>query len=176
MNPLFIKDKYAALKQGYPVYINVDRIRAFTAKTGADIPFGTLLVRTDEHRVYEGATNLADDVITDANQIVGINMATNVKLQTTYGDDTSATLKGGQQGDNAQEGEIAVPFVGDAPIENDPVYVITAAGTDEDAEVGYVTKDSTESAALGDKLELPQFRFTGLTDTETGLTVLKKLY
>jgi hypothetical protein len=176
MNPLIIQNKYSELKAGYPVYINVDSVRAFTAKVGADIKFGALLVRTTDTKVYESVENKSAAVI-DANEIVGINMATNVKLSTAYPGTAAVTgIKGGEQGDNAQNGEIAVPFVGTAPLENSPVYLITVAGTDPGQDKGLVTSVSTSNAALGTKLELPQFRFTGLTDTTTGLTVLKKLY
>ena len=175
MNKLLLGRKYADLRKGYPVNINDVTIRAFTAKKdGQPIAFGELLVRTTEPRVYEGVVNAA--TVTDANEIVGINLATNVKLAKTYGDNQSAELQPGQQGDNAQIGEVAVKYVGDAPLENSPVYLITVAGTNPGQDKGLVTSVSTSIAALGTKLELPQFRFTGLVDTATGLAVLRKLY
>lgn len=174
-NPLIIKDKYATLKLGYPVYINVDSIRAFTAKVGADITFGSLLVRTTATKVYESVQNKVA-AVTDANEIVGIAMATNVKLNPVYpGGNATVSTKGGEQGDNAQNGEIAVQFVGAAPLENAPVYLITAVGTEPTAVKGLVTAVAAP-VSNETKLLLPQFRFTGLTDTANSLTVLKKLY
>lgn len=174
MNNLIISESYAQLKQGYATVINLNTIRAFTAKVdGTDeIPFGELLVRTTTNRVYEGANNA--DEVTDALEIVGVNEATNVKVNQVFpGQTTPITVKGGQQGNNMESGEIAVPYVGTAPVENSKVYLITAIGTEPTAVLGRV---STVAAAVSDetKLELPQFRFTGLS--ESGLAVLKKLY
>lgn len=176
MNPLFIKNKYAGLKKGYPVYINDVTVRGYTAKPGADIEVGSLLVRTDTPKLYESVQNKSA-AVTDANEITGIAMATNVQLNRAYpGGDDPTSVPGGTQGDNAFIGEIPVEFVGDAPDENAPVYLITVAGTDPDALKGLVTANSTTSAALGTKLLLPQFKFTGLTDEAGTLTVIRKLY
>ena len=176
MNPLFINKKYEGLKKGYPVYINTDQIRPYTAKAGADIAVGSLLVRTAETKVYESVENKSA-AVTDPNEIVGIAMATNVQLNRSYpGENNDTLVLGGTAGDNAKVGEIAVEFVGDAPVENAPVYLITVDGTDPDAVKGKVTANSTTSAALGTKLLLPQFRFTGLTNDAETLTVLEKLY
>jgi hypothetical protein len=176
MNPLILKGNYASLKEGYPVFINTDDIRAFTVLSTSDgIPFGSLLVRTANTKVYEAAQNLAADTIDEAIDIVGVAMATNVKLNVTFpgGTGTLVEYEGGVQGDAMTKGEIAVPYVGTEPDENDKVYLVTNEGTDETAELGRVTADSSLTDAT--LLELPQFRFSGISD-ESGLTVLKKLY
>ena len=174
MNNLIIQESYAQLKEGYSTVINLNTIRGFTAKVdGTDeIQFGALLVKTATNRVYESAANA--DAVTDPLQIVGVCEATNVKVNAVYpGVTTPITVKGGQQGNNMESGEIAVPFIGTAPVENSKVYMITVVGDQPAAQKGLV---SSVAAAVGTetKLELPQFRFTGLS--EGGLAVLKKLY
>ena len=174
MNNLIIQESYAQLKQGYPTVINLNTIRPFTAKVDGtkEIAFGALLVKTTTNRVYEDAANAA--TVTDPLQIVGVCEATNVKVNPVYpGSTAPLTVKGGQQGNNMETGEIAVPYVGTAPVENSKVYLITAVGTEPTAVKGRV---STVAAPVSDetKLELPNFRFTGLS--ESGLAVLKKLY
>lgn len=176
MNPLILQNKYDTLKEGYAVYINTDDIRAFTVLSTSDgIPFGSLLVRTANTKVYEAAQNLAADTIDEANDIVGVALATNVKLNTTFpGGDSLINYDAGQQGDNMSKGEVAVQYVGSEPVENGKVYLVTNPGTDGTAELGRVTADSTLTDAT--LLELPQFVFSGISDTAKGLTVLKKLY
>ena len=174
MNNLIIQESYAQLKQGYATVINLNTIRPFTAKVNStdEIAFGELLVKTTTNRVYESAANAA--AVTDALEIVGVCEATNVKVNQVYpGQTTPITVKGGQQGNNMEVGEIAVPFVGSAPVENSKVYMITVVGDQPAIQKGRV---STAAASVGTetKLELPQFRFTGLS--ESGLAVLKKLY
>lgn len=174
MNTLIIQESYAQLKQGYPTVINLNTIRPFTAKVDGvlGVEFGALLVKTTTNRVYEDAANAA--AVTDPLQIVGVCEATNVKVNPFYpGSTTPIKVNGGQQGNNMEVGEIAVPFIGTAPVENSKVYMITIVGDQPAAQKGLV---SSVAAAVGTetKLELPQFRFTGLS--EGGLAVLKKLY
>ena len=177
MNPLIIQAKYDSLKEGYPVFINTDDIRAFTVlSTSAGIPFGSLLTRTTATKVYEAAQNLVAGTITSAAQIVGVAMATNVKLNPTFpgGQGTLVSYDAGQQGDNMSKGEVAVRFVGTAPLENSAVFIVTDNGDQAASILGRVTAD----AAVGTEtlLALPQFVFSGITDVAQGLTVLKKLY
>lgn len=177
MNKLIIGAKYDTLKEGYPVFINTDDIRPFTVKSDSvGIPFGSLLARTTATKVYEAAQNLVAGTITTAQQIVGVAMATNVKLNPTFpgGQSSLVSYDAGQQGDNMSKGEVAVQFVGNAPIENSKVFLVTNNGDQPASTLGRVTAD----AAVGTEtlLELPQFRFSGITDVAEGLTVLKKLY
>lgn len=173
-NPLIIQEAYAALKLGYPTSINLNTIRAFTAKVGADIAFGSVLIRTTALKVYEAAENVAV-AITDANQVMGINESTNVKLNATYpGGAAVVDVQGGQQGNNMESGEIAVEYVGTAPsVENSPVYLVTVIGDQPAATLGKLTIGATGTQTV---VLLPQFKWTGLIDSNLGLAVVKKLY
>ena len=174
MNNLIIQDSYTQLKEGYATVINLNTIRGFTALVdGTDeIAFGALLVKTNTNRVYESAANA--DAVIDALEIVGVCEATNVKVNQVYpAQTTPITVKGGQQGNNMEVGEIAVPHIGTAPTENSKVYMITVVGDQPAAQKGLVSADAA-SVGTETKLELPNFRFTGLS--EGGLAVLKKLY
>jgi hypothetical protein len=176
-NNLILQEKYDTLKEGYPVYINQDDIRAFTVlNTSNGVSFGSLLALTGTTKVYEAAENLVSGTITDANSIIGVALAPNVKLNTVYpgGFGTNIGLQGGDQGDNMSKGEVAVQYFGSVPDENDPVYLITANGDQPVAQLGRVSADST-SVGTEVKLLLPQFRFAGVNDDANALTVLRKL-
>lgn len=177
-NALIIQNKYDTLKEGYPVYINTDDIRTFTVEVGGgDVAFGSLLVKTAATKVYNAAQELAAGTITDENEIVGVAMATNVKLQQTFGASTIVDYKEGDQGDNMSKGEIAVQFYGTAPVENGKVYLLTDEG-DQTGIADQVGRVHTATTAVGTEvyIELTNFRFSGITDTANSLTVLKKLY
>lgn len=174
MNNLIIQESYAQLKEGYSTVINLNTIRPFTALVNStdEIAFGALLVKTATNRIYESAANA--DAVIDPLQIVGVCEATNVKVNQVYpGQTTPITVKGGQQGNNMEVGEIAVAFIGSAPAENSKVYMITVVGDQAATQKGKVSADAA-SVGTETKLELPNFRFTGLS--ESGLAVLKKLY
>lgn len=178
-NRMIIGERTQELKVGYPINVNQNDVRRFTAYAGDEplksIELGDLLILGGVTKVYKSARNEANGVITAESQIVGIALSTNVKLNTFFpvGASTSGTVvayNGGDDGNNLIKGEIPVEYVGAEPAENDPVYVITVTTVSGiDARRGKLTK----TAALdGDTtILLSKLKWSGISETVSAVTL-----
>lgn len=177
MGNLIIGQKFGSLKEGYGINVNMNKVKPFVVnKDGSEIPFGSLLVRTSITKSYNAAQNLVADTITIADQIVGVSLSTNVKLNTVFpGGNANVGELPGEHGNNLFVGEIAVQYVGATPLENTPAYIITNNG---DQSIDTLGRISTAAASVGTetKVLLPNFKFSGITDTDAALTVINKIY
>ena len=179
-NPLIIDAKTDELKLGYPVNINQNVVRRFTAFDGdvpiENIPFGDVLILGGSTKVYKSVENEVAGTVTLVTQVVGINLSTNVKLNTFFpiGTTTTNTVEtnGGDDGNNIVKGEVAVEYIGSVPDENDGVYLITDNG---DQVIGQLGKLSADAASVGTetKLLLPKFSWSGITQAADTLSVVK---
>ena len=162
MGQIFGIGGYTRLAAGYPVNINDMNIRTATiSKEQEDgILPGQLVIATD---VYNSVitTDSVAEVADYTNKVLGIAVATNVKLDPCFPQSkTGTTWLPGEALGYAVTGEIAVQFTGSAPVQNQPAYYDIANGV-----------FTTESS---DTLALPNMVFSGIT--QGTLTVVKILY
>ena len=133
---------------GYPTMSDKYDVMPATL-SGADVVNGDVVMFTSDHSVYKKAAS-----ITDASQLAGIVLATNVKVATTYpANSMNVPTKSGEQFNLVVKGFIAVELDSGADLnsatEGTTVYVTSA---------GKLTTVSSSNVATN-------WRFTGVTET-----------
>ena len=137
--------------------------------TPAEILLGTAMMAGDVQGTYKpvkdsGVVVTADNV----NKVVGFLVGANVMVPRVFPADGPDKVYPGEQGTCLIQGGIAVKYFGTAPKEQDKVYIVTAS-TDNNYAVGDVTDGSTVVNVT--KVQLPNWRFMGITDTDEGYQV-----
>lgn len=159
------------LKLGYPVMSDkYDTISyVLNPTTPAPILLGTALMAGDVQGTYlpvkdSGVVVTADNV----NKVIGFAVGSNVMVPRVFPADGPDKIYPGEGGVCLVEGGIAVRYVGTAPKEQDKVYIVTAS-TDSDFAVGDITDGATVANVT--KVQLPNWRFMGISDTDEGYNV-----
>lgn len=160
------------LKLGHPVMSDKYNAVPFVlaANTPKEILVGAALMTTDTQGTY-AAVNTSGVVVTadNVNKVVGFILGNNVKVPTVFPAAGPDYMAAGEAGACLVDGAIAVKFAGDtAPAEEDKVYIVTAS-TNAAYAVGDITDGKTAENVT--KVQLPGWRFMGITDTDEGYTV-----
>lgn len=170
MAPIYDEQGYKGIIIGYSTHISGETTETFTVDQAntAPINFGEVLIATSVDRVLRSATDLAGGTITDAIQVLGVALATNVNLNRTLPFIGLATSTGnqyrqGEQGNNMVRGRVAVTYVGaTVPTSGALVHLCTNSGTPE--EIGKLSADPVIGTA---RIVIPAFRwFTTATADE----------
>lgn len=160
------------LKLGYPVMSDKYNAIGYVldATTPAEIMLGTALMAGDVQGTYipvkdSGVVVTADNV----NKVVGFALGSNVMVPRVFPADGPDKIFPGESGSCLIGGAIAVKLsAGADPLEQDKVYIVTAS-TDGAFAVG----DITDGAVVVNvtKVQLPNWRFMGVSDTDEGFPV-----
>lgn len=160
------------LKLGHPVISDKYDVVPFVLDANApkEILVGTALMTGDVQGTYAAVKDSGVVVTADnVNKVVGFVAGTNVKVPNTFPAAGPDHIYPGESGGCVVGGAIAVRYAGaDAPKEEDKVYIVTAS-TNADYEVGAITDGKTTENVT--KVQLPGWRFMGITDTDEGYTV-----
>ena len=162
MGQIFGIGGYTRLATGYPVNINDMNIRTATVDATQEdgILPGQLVISTDKYNSVV-TTDPVGEAASYANRILGIAVATNVKLDPCFPQSKSGVAwQPGEALGYAVTGEIAVKLTGVGPVQGQPAYYDIANGA-------FTT---TASGTLA----LPNMVFSGITQGD--LTVVKILY
>ena len=160
------------LKLGHPVMS--DKYNAVPFVLAADTPkeilVGAALMATDVQGTYAAVNTSKTVVVADnVNKVVGFILGNNVKVPTVFPAAGPDYMAAGEAGACLVEGAIAVKYAGEnAPKEEDKVYIVTVSTVE-----GYEVGDITDGAVVQNvtKVQLPGWRFMGITDTDEGVTV-----
>ena len=160
------------LKLGHPVLS--DKYNAVPFVLAADAPkeilVGTALMAGDMQGTYAAVKDSGVVVTADnVHKVVGFALGNNAKVPTVFPAVGPDFIYPGEAGACLVEGAVAVKYTGtNAPKEEDKVYIVTASTVD-----GYAVGDITDGAAVSNvtKVQLPGWRFMGITDTDEGYTV-----
>ena len=162
------------LKLGYPVMSDKYDTIGFVldATTPEPVLMGTALLAGDVQGTYL-PVRYANEVVTadNVNKVVGFVVGANVMVPRVFPADGPDKLYPGESGVCVVQGAIAVRFVGEdgtEPKEQDKVYIVTAS-TEAKYNVGDITDGTTVANVT--KLQVPMWRFMGITDTDEGYTV-----
>lgn len=162
MGHIFGIGGFTKLALGYPVNINDVNVRTATVDSTAEsgIEPGALVIATDTYNSVI-TTDALGEVASYTGKVLGIAMATNVKLD-PYFPQSKEGVKWmpGEAFGYVVTGEVTVKLAGAAPKPNDPVY--------------YDVSNGAFTATKGTNLELTNMRFAGIT--EGTLTVVRILY
>lgn len=159
------------LKLGYPVMSDkYDTIGYVLDAAAPDkILLGTALMAGDTQGTYIDVANGYEVITADnVHKVVGFAIGSNVMVPRVFPADGPDHVYPGDSAVCMVAGAIAVKFVGTEPKEEDKVYIVTAS-TDEAYEVGDITDDTVVANVT--KVQLPNWRFMGITDTDEGYTV-----
>ena len=162
MGQIFGIGGYTRLAAGYPVNINDMNIRTATVNAEQEdgILPGQLVIATDTYNSVI-TTDPVEEATSYTNKILGIAVATNVKLDTLFPQsETGVAWMPGEALGYAVTGEIAVKFTGTAPTQGQPAYYDIANGA--------------FTATSASMMALPNMVFSGIT--QGNLTVVKILY
>jgi hypothetical protein len=160
------------LKLGYPVMSDKYDAIGFVLDptTPAEILLGTALMAGATQGTYIPVKNSAEVVTADnVNKVVGFALGANVMVPRVFPADGPDKIYPGDSGSCLIQGAITVRLsaVTD-PLEQDKVYIVTAS-TDVNYAVGDITDGTTVVNVT--KVQLPNWRFMGITDTDEGYKV-----
>lgn len=153
---LIIKDKIKQLMRGYPTVSDKYNVEGGIIEGTDGVKFGDMVVYGSTTGYYKKATAL-----TDINEFAGFVLATNVKLEDTWGasgqTDGPVTLPG-EAFNLFMNGFIAIPLISTATlaeIKNGAKVAVVLASAD-------IT--TADKLADGTIVELPGYEFTGIYD------------
>lgn len=160
------------LKLGYPVLSDkYDGIGfVLDPATPKEILLGTALMTTAVQGTYVPVKDAGTAVTADnVNKVIGFALGANVKVPRVFPANGPDRLYPGENGVCVVGGAVAVPYYGEThPEEQDKVYIITASTVTE-FPVGGITDGTTVENVT--KVQLPMWRFMGITDFDEGLEV-----
>lgn len=160
------------LKLGYPVMSDKYDVVPFVLDPTApkEIIVGTALMTGDVQGTYKAVRDSGEVVTADnVNKVVGFVVGNNATVPTVFPADKPDYIAPGASAGCLVRGAITVKYAGETePKEEDKVYIVTASTNDAYA-VGDITDGTTVSNVT--KVQLPVWRFMGITDMDEGFTV-----
>ena len=161
---LIIKDKIKQLMRGYPTVSDKYNVEGGIVEGDTPLAFGDMVVYGSTTGYYKKATAL-----TDINEFAGFVLATNVKLEDTWGKTNDGPITNPGEAFNLfMNGFIAIALKSDA----------TLAQIKNGAKVAVVL--ATAELTTADKIvadtivELPDYEFTGIYEQQ-GTTLLAEV-
>lgn len=162
MGHIFGIGGFTKLALGYPVNINDVNVRTATVDATAEdgIEPGALVIATEKYNSVI-TTDTVGEVLNYEGKVLGIAMATNVKLDPCFPQSKEGIKwMPGEALGYVTTGEVTVKLTGAAPAPNAAVYYDVANGA--------------FTATAGSNLALTNMRFVGITEGTN--TVVRVLY
>jgi hypothetical protein len=160
------------LKLGYPVMSDKYDSIGFVLDptTPAEILLGTALMVGAVQGTYKPVKDGYEVITADnVNKVVGFALGSNVIVPRVFPADGPDKIYPGDSGSCLIQGGITVRLSAETdPAEEDKVYIVTAS-----TDAGYAVGDITDGATVANvpKVQLPNWRFMGITDTDEGYKV-----
>lgn len=161
---LIIKDKIKQLMRGYPTVSDKYNVEGGIVEGTDGVNFGDMVVYGSTTGYYKKATTL-----TNVDEIAGFVLATNVKLEDTWGKTNDGPITNPGEAFNLfMNGFIAIALKSDATlgqIKNGAKVAVVLATAE---------LTTADKIAAGTIVELPDYEFTGIYEQQ-GATLLAEV-